>query len=123
LPASDRSIAPTSEPPPQTAEKSAVGSASLVEYLLPGSAGRENELLAELGPKEASESYRVVPEGTMWRFAVRKDRTLADTQPLGQFRYGPATYSVVATGWARNALGGTDIMSLVIYQAPPTKVK
>jgi hypothetical protein len=84
---------------------------------------RANELLAEFGPKEACDSYRVVPEGTVWCFAVRKDRTLANTQPLGQFRYGAATYSVVATGWAQNARGGTDVMSLVIYQAPTTTAK
>lgn len=59
-------------------------------------------------------------EGTVWCFEVDKARTLARTQPLGQFRFGESNYAIVATGWAQDTVGGTDVMTVVVYPAPAT---
>jgi hypothetical protein len=74
------------------------------------------QVLSQLPSATRCQGYQEDAEKSVWCFAVDRDKTVGAASRLGQFRFGPTTYTIVATGWAQNVrAAGTDMMTLVIY--------
>jgi hypothetical protein len=63
-------------------------------------------------------TYRDAAQLSAWCFRVDKGAAAASAQPLGQFRFGATTYTIVASGAPAGVRAAADVLTLVVYPEP-----
>lgn len=58
-------------------------------------------------------------DGRAWCFVANREQTIARTQPVGRLSYRGGDYDVTSVAWTLNAIGGTDVLTLLFTPSWP----